>query len=363
MFRVIGPFAWIEFKVYLRNRTALFWTFVNPLVTLVVLMTIFGGNPQGIRLDVDLQVAASDRAAGIAGNIVRDLNQSGFLEVRPAAPDAPRRSSLGARLQVDAAADGSPQVRLQHLFGEATHFRVLRTATELAVMNQQPRAATGVPAIAFESQIRREEGGLSYGEYLAVGILTLTVISVCLFGFSVPLVELRNSGAGRMYQVFPMSVSEFMAAYILSRLLVIVLLGMIIILFADLAYGLSFPVASASFLFNLFTLCLISAVAFISIGLMVAGITGSVAAANAVVNLLYLPLMFFSDIFLPLSLFPDELESILRLQPLAQFVHGARAVLIDGAPLLSQWTAIASLLAVAAAALAVARYTFHWRTE
>ena len=201
----------------------------------------------------------------------------------------------------------------------------------------------------------------SYGEYLTVGILALTVISVCLFGLSVPLVEMRNSGAGRMYQIFPMSPGTFMASYILSRVFIIVLLGVTIVVFADLVYGLSFALLDFAFLSRLLVVCLFSAIAFISMGMMIAGVSKSVAVANALVNLLYLPIMMFSDIFLPISMFPEYLADILRWQPISQFVNGARVILINGESILSQWPAFVSLAALSALCLAVALKTFTWR--
>lgn len=361
MIDIIRNLAWIEFKTYLRNRTALFWTFVNPLVTMVVLMAIFGSNDSGIELGVDVQIEASSPVdEAYAEAIVARVSDSGFLDVRMREGTTENRSALGAVFRVENPAGGR-QLDVEQLYGEVNHFAILTTAVRAAiaeeeVANAQPRQGWAMSAIPSERAAQN-----SYGEYLTVGILALTVISVCLFGLSVPLVEMRNSGAGRMYQIFPMSPGTFMASYILSRIFIIVLLGVTIVVFADLVYGLSFALLDFAFLSRLLVVCLFSAIAFISMGMMIAGVSKSVAVANALVNLLYLPIMMFSDIFLPISMFPEYLADILRWQPISQFVNGARVILINGESVLSQWPAFVSLAALSALCLAVALKTFTWR--
>lgn len=364
MRKVVLTLSWIEFKVYLRNRTALFWTFVNPLVTLLVLMLVFGGEQRGLQLPVDLFVARDIQQpeARQLKEIISDLKARNYLVVRRLTAPPSDRAALGARLIIDPEVGSAPRIRLEHLYGEPSHFRLLETAVEASIYGRAASRLEQQDVAVLTPVMRgRTNDGRSYGEYLAVGILILTVVSVCLFGFSVPLVEMRSSGAGRMYQIFPMSVVDFMAAYILSRLGAIILLGVVIITFADVVYDLGFPSGDPVFTLKLVFVCVIGAVAFISIGLMIAGLSSSVAVANALVNLVYLPLMLFSDIFLPLSLFPERLASWLHLQPVAQFVNGARLVLIDGDSFLSQWRAFSSLLVLAAICLMVARYTFRWR--
>lgn len=361
---VVSALAWIEFKVYLRNRTALFWTFVNPLVTMIVLMLVFGGQQRSLQLPVDLFVPArlQQGEARLVDTVFADLQARNYLQVHRYTDAPERRAALGARLTVTGSGGAAQHLRLEQLYGEPSHFRLLETAVQ-ASLNGRSAASLPTDRIIGLTAVARggSDDARSYGEYLAVGMLILTVISVCLYGFSVPLVEMRSSGAGRMYQIFPMGVGEFMAAYILSRLGAIVLLGVIIILFADKVYGLGFPTGNPLFLLDLIAICILAAVAFISIGVMIAGLSSSVAAANAFVNIAYLPLMLFSDIFLPLSLFPEGMAAWLQLQPVAQFVNGARMVLIDGEPLLFQWKALLSLLALALVSLGVARLTFRWR--
>lgn len=364
MSRVIPTLSWIEFKVYLRNRTALFWTFVNPLVTLLVLMLVFGGEQRGLQLPVDLFVARDIQQSQErqVDELFADLKERKYLVVSRLTAPPPDRSALGARLTIEPVAGSAPRIRLEHLYGEPSHFRLLETAVEASIYGRAASRLARQDVAEVTPVVRnRTDDGRSYGEYLAVGILILTVVSVCLFGFSVPLVEMRSSGAGRMYQIFPMSVGDFMAAYILSRLGAIILLGVVIITFADVVYDLGFPSGDPVFTLKLVLICVTGAIAFISIGLMIAGLSSSVAVANALVNLVYLPLMLFSDIFLPLSLFPEQLASWLQLQPVAQFVNGARLVLIDGDSFFEQGPAFLSLLALAAVCLLIARYTFRWR--
>lgn len=358
---IIRNLAWIEFKTYLRNRTALFWTFVNPLVTMVVLMAIFGSNDSGIQLGVDVRIEASSPADdAYAEAIVERISDSGFLDVKLRDDPPENRSALGAIFKVENP-DGGRRLDIEQLYGEANHFAILTTAVRAAIADEEAAGGTADERWAMAAIPTQRTEQNSYGEYLTVGILALTVISVCLFGLSVPLVEMRNSGAGRMYQIFPMSPGTFMASYILSRVFIIVLLGVTIVVFADIVYGLSFDLLDFGFLSRVLIVCLFSAIAFISMGMMIAGVSKSVAVANALVNLLYLPIMMFSDIFLPIGMFPEYLADILRLQPISQFVNGARVILIDGASILSQWPAFVSLAALSAVCLAVALKTFTWR--
>lgn len=365
MLKVVAAFFRIELATYLRNRMAMFWTLANPLLTLVLLMTAFGGGGNLAVIKVDLHDLAALEAVSpsLAAAIRTDLGDETYLRVRETKPGnrLESRGDVGIRLAVLKEPDGHWAIDASRLYGEPTHFNVVRTALRAAV--ERTDASDTPKRISFVGEQAANPPRQGYGEYLTVGVLTITIMSVCLFGFSIPLVELRTSGSAKMYQVFPMRLTDFMTAFIGARLVIVLAVCVILILVASAIYKLSFPLQAPSFWLALVTLCVFASLAFTSIGVLVAGVSPNVATASALVNVVYLPLIFFSDIFIPLSALPESVGAILRNLPVAAFVGGMRAVLIQGEGFGALWPAMVSLGLLALTALAVARLTFTWSAK
>lgn len=201
--------------------------------------------------------------------------------------------------------------------------------------------------------------GLS-NDYLVTGMVGMTVIATCLFGFSVVLVELRSRDIFKMFHIFPIKKAEYLLAFIVSRVLILVVFCVIYLLVADLIYGISLRLDWLQWTL-LLALLFLGSMCFLALGLALSSRLVSVTAATAAVNLLYFPLIFFSDLFYPQAHLPTWIAKLVNVLPLSSFVHALRAVIGPGI----EWGALAlptaHLVAWLCVSLMLAALFFRWQ--
>ena len=103
-----------------------------------------------------------------------------------------------------------------------------------------------------------------------------------------------------------------------------------------------------------------SAVSFAALGLATTGLVRSAEGSSAVVNAIYLPMVFISGVFFSVSALPGFLEAIADVLPLTYLLDLVRSVFIEGESLGSSLTAVGVVALWGAAGLVVALRTFRW---
>ena len=163
--------------------------------------------------------------------------------------------------------------------------------------------------------------GPSMPSYLLATYGTFGVIGPALFSFGLGVAIERGQGWYDLKEVFPMPPS----AQIISRVLVSMAFGGAIIislflvgaLFADVVLERWQWVALAGTL-------LLGTLPFCLMGLAL-GLSLKANVAPAIVNLIYLPMAFLSGLWVPISFFPDFMQTVALLLPpyhLAQLALG-----------------------------------------
>ncbi len=206
-------------------------------------------------------------------------------------------------------------------------------------------------------------GGGKYGltnNYLVTGMVGMTVIATCLFGFSVVLVELRSRDVFKMFHLFPMHKSEYLVAFILSRVVILVLFCLLYVAVAHWMYGIDLR-WDAKQLGVLVGMLLLGSACFLSIGLALSCRLTTVTAATAVTNLIYFPMIFFSDLFYPQGDLPGWIGSLMNLLPLTPFVDSLRAVVSPRIEWHALSLPILSMLAWTMGSIAFAAAFFRWQ--
>ncbi len=78
-------------------------------------------------------------------------------------------------------------------------------------------------------------------------------------------------------------------------------------------------------------ICLVGALAFAGIGLLVASRAQTIEAVSGLINLVMLPMWVLSGVFFSSSNFPDALQPFIRALPLTALNDALRAVMLEGA--------------------------------
>jgi ABC-2 type transport system permease protein len=203
-------------------------------------------------------------------------------------------------------------------------------------------------------------GGLSYGAYLICGMLAVNIMSMGFFGFGIPFMEARNRGSFKMYHVFPVWKFSYISSFVLSRVLVVVLFSLVFIVANDLIYGLNLDLSMAK-LAKISVVVGFSALAFISMTFLIVSFMSKTATATAVLNIIFYPMMIFSDLFIPQEAMMDQLAWINQVSPLSFTAVSFREILINDASLASQTNVFLTLAVIAIVSLLISLKSFQYR--
>ena len=196
--------------------------------------------------------------------------------------------------------------------------------------------------------------------WLTTGIVVLNLMSSGILGDAGQMTSMRDRGILRRVQATPLPAWQLIVSYILTRLLLLILQSVAIVATAVLVYGAQFTWAG---LVAALPLALVGGLVFLLIGQMVSAVAPSSGAANAIGQAIYFPLMFVSNLFLPIELLPGWLANITRWSPAAMLVDMLRPALV---PVPAGQSALVNAIGLAiygALALALAARFVRWESK
>jgi len=198
-----------------------------------------------------------------------------------------------------------------------------------------------------------------YVDWLFPGILGMNMMFSCLFGVGYVVLRYRKSGFLKRLHATPLSAFEFLAAQVLSRLTLIVIVTLI--LYLGIGAIIHFHSAGNPALLAL--LALLGALSMIALGLTVAARFSSEELVGGLLNLLTWPMMLLSGIWYSLEGSPRWVQWVAHLFPLTHLLDAARAVMLDGAGLAQIAPNLLYLAATTLVFLAFGAWSFRWRID
>jgi ABC-2 type transport system permease protein len=147
-------------------------------------------------------------------------------------------------------------------------------------------------------------------------IAAFSVITACYTNIAIGLSFSRDSGALKRIRGSPLPAWAYLFARITHAVLIAVLLVAICAAFGAVFYGATLPTETLpAFLLTL----VVGAAAFCALGVAVTAVIPNSDAAPAVVNASVLPLLFISNVFIPLQNPPAWLDFVSKLFPVRHF--------------------------------------------
>lgn len=157
---------------------------------------------------------------------------------------------------------------------------------------------------------------VSLSTFYVPAIAAFSVITACYTNIAISLSFSRDSGALKRIRGAPLPVWAYMSARITHAVLIAVLLVAICAAFGAIFYGATLPTNTLP----AFALTLIvGAATFCALGVAVTAVIPNADAAPAVVNASVLPLLFVSNVFIPLHNPPAWLDLIGKIFPVRHF--------------------------------------------
>lgn len=323
----------VRVLLFLREPEALFWVFVFPIVMAGVLGFAFrGGEPPASRV----LVLAGEGAPELLERIAGEGLEVALAEDVALAQRELRKGTADVLVEVGA----PPRLRFDPARQEAL---VARLRVESALR--------GAPAAPVGELVPEEDVGSRYVDFLFPGLLGMNLMGTGLWSIGFAIAELRQRKLLRRLLVTPMRRSNFLASFLLARL--VFLSGELAVLAGFGAWALDVPMRGslAAFAFT----SLLGAISFAGMGLLAASRVRTIQGASGVLNLVMMPMWLGSGVFFSYERFPEFLHPILRLIPLTALNDALRALMLDGDTLASQagpllvlatWGVVSFLLAV-----------------
>ena len=372
--------TWIELKIYLRDATSIFWTFLFPFLLLFIFVTINGDeNENFIATQVEIVSPEGSAYAQPLANDIAQVLDDVSLPINVKRVDASQvtesinkntlviRFSNGFDAQFENSQANNPPAKIEVMHHRDASDSTLAVLSILNNLNNQfnidqnrwlLRSTVKLTAVGEPSK----DHSLSAEQFLVTGLIGMSLLSICLFSFSVLLVQMRASNAFKMYQVLPLSPLFYLMAFITSRLVIMVVFSAVFIGVADMIYTLDLRYSISTLLYFLLAIMLVS-VTFLSLGILLASRTSSVSTANGVSNLLYFPLIFLSDLFFPVTSAHPWIDQLASFFPLKGSVEMMRGILFNEGSLMGYTHTLATLLIWTVIALLITQRCFVWNRQ
>ena len=344
-----------NFKQFVRDRTALFFTFAFPVLFMLIFGFVFSG---GNDISYDIGLVNEDNSATGEG-ISMALQGIPIFEMSPGELDSKleelRDGDLNAVIVIPANIEASIGkgemvfIKVYYDPSQTTSAQII-----LPVLRQVIDAIniqmSGQPVLfeLTEESIQAHE--LGYIDYLVPGILAMSVLFLGLFG-SLTRVEWREKKILKRFGATPLRRSTMVSSQVVYRLVLAMVQTLIII---GIAYFI-FDVQMVGNWLLLLGLVLLGAFTFISIGYFAVSRARTVEGAMPIIQIIQFPMLFLSGIFFPVEVMPDFMRPILAIIPLTYLGDAFRQVMVDATPVyplmldigvLAAWFVICMILAI-----------------
>lgn len=372
-------------KSWLRSKTGIFFSFLFPVMLLIIFSTVFGGGGSSQyvlfvqNFDVqdgaptDLSIAFVEALEATDTFDIRHLDTT--VDVKTYVKENPSFSFRYRILQIpygfeEKSLSKSMSVRIGVVMDTLTIMeqqyaaymeeadlqqieegKTLLTRLEgtfpsetsaiLLVTDEQDMAAPALTGIiygvanSFSNNLigtedivtitgePLEQRTLKVADYFLPGFIAAFIMTNGIIGATSTISEYRRDGQVKRMAATPLPKISWILGNILQQtVLAFILTGVMIIL--------GWVIFGVRLIPDVYALLLIltGAVAFCSVGMVLGGIIKDVEAANGAGNAIAFPMMFLSGAFWPIEQMPDYLQSVAKFLPLHYFHDGLLQIMV-----------------------------------
>jgi ABC-type multidrug transport system permease subunit len=185
----------------------------------------------------------------------------------------------------------------------------------------------------------------------------MNLMGSAMWGLGFSIVEARQKKLLKRMVASPMPKWQYLASFLLSRLVMLIIEVVVFLAFTLLAFGVPFRGS----LIDLGFLCVLTSLAFSALGLLVASRARTTEAVSGLMNLVMLPMWILSGIFFSASRFPALIQPVVRALPLTAAIDAMRGNMLQGMNLGQMMIPVAILIAWFVVPFAISLRIFRWR--
>jgi ABC-2 type transport system permease protein len=354
-----------QLRIFLRNRQVLFWTLAFPIF-LMVMLGSFLGNGNGISVSIGVVDQDHTTLSKEFSNILAK-NEAIHLEPFKNKEKAIEQVKKGDLQLVVVIPKGYESNMKESANSQPFKLPVYYNETSLAVSQVGLTIVNSVvdgiskekvnysPSIVTDSR-GIESLDLKYIDFLVPGILAMMIMSNNMNGVAGQIAAWRERGILRRMQGTTLKASTFIAAQITARLMLNGMQALIVLVVANLIFGVS---VNGSWL-SLITFIILGTLAFMAIGFIIAGIAKTPESASPIAAFLSFPMLFLGGVFFPIRDMPSFIQPIVNVLPISHLSHALRETMNVGTPFMDLGTEALILGCWLVGAFIIASYTFKW---
>ena len=334
-------------REFLREKEAVFWVFVFPVLMTFALGIAFrntGPEKTFVAIEAEAQSATVSELANV-------ISRSPEISSSVLPPDEAARALRSGKVAivVKPAPDGAYTLRFDPTRPESRTARII-----VDDVLQRAKGRTDVVAVGEE---RVSETGARYVDFLVPGLIGMNLMGSGLWGLGFTIVIARSRKILKRLAATPMRRSQYLISFMLSRLVFLVLEVAAVVVFAWAAFGFT---VRGSWL-NLSLITLLGGFTFSGIGLLVAARPTTIEGVSGLMNFIMLPMWLLSGTFFSSERFPEVLQPFIQALPLTALNTLLRGVMNEGTPIWANWIHVAILLAWLLVSFVVALKIFRWQ--
>ena len=331
--------VWVFFRVNIkrlfRDRLALFFTFLFPLIFLFV----FGGLNSGNK-SVSFNVAIINKSSTpFAKQFVQQLEKQKALKVNKdvttfaAANEKMSRSELDATIELPADF-GTVKPGTTYPAGQAiVHYtnnnqsaaQTLTTVLQAELQTVNAKLTHSEQPLSVTSK-QNNERSLSAFDYTFTGLLGFAILGAGIFGPINVFPELKKMGILRRLHTTPLRVWQYFLSVMLGNA-VSGLMSIVVMFIVAIAV---FHLKIVGNYLELAIYLTFSIILILGIGLAIGGWASNERQAAPLANIVVFPMMFLSGTFFPRYVMPQWLQDITGFLPLTPVIDGARLIATEG---------------------------------
>jgi ABC-type multidrug transport system permease subunit len=329
----------IRFMLVWREPEAVFWIFIFPILLALGLGIAFRNRPPDM-----LPVAAT--SAQLTRALAAD---SGLRATEMDEASGKHALATGEILLLVVEQSGGVDYEYDNTNPDARTARLLADRAVQVAAGQSETVQTRIQLV--------HETGSRYIDFVVPGLLGMNLMGSAIWGLGFAIVEARQKKLLKRMVASPMPRWQYLAAFLLSRLVMLVIEVVVFLGFAGLVFGVPFRGS----LLELGLLCVLTSMAFSALGLLISSRARTMEAASGLMNLVMLPMWILSGVFFSASRFPAVVQPFVRALPLTAANEAFRANMLQGVGLNHLMLQVGILLVWLVLPFAVSLRIFRWR--
>ena len=326
-------FAKISVLRYFRDRVAIFFTILFPLIFLVV----FGSFSKSNNVSFHIGLVCQSNSQ-FARKFVADTKSNKMFKIDNTVNDLAAANAKMSRSEIDATVvlpPGFGDIRNVTPSGQAVIYynqnNVSAAQTLQAVLQGEFEAINAklVKQQAPFSVVSKSTNtqGLSKLDYTVSGLIGFSIIGLGIFGPVNYFPLMKRQGVLRRLHITPLRVWQFFVSSVLSNAVIGLFSIAIMIAVA------SSPLFHFKIIGNYFELAVFITLGILTIfgiGLAIGGWAKNENQAAPLANIIVFPMLFLSGTFFPRFAMPEWLQHVTTFLPLTPIIDGIRMIATEG---------------------------------